>query len=44
MLKLTNVEIAELFDTNQNMTLAMLALITGKTVKQLKTILLSGKV
>ena len=44
MLKLTNVEIAELFDTNQNMTLAMLALITGKTDKQLKTILLSGKV
>ena len=35
-------EIRELFDGNPNLTLARLALITGKSVKALKAILMPG--
>jgi hypothetical protein len=41
---MTNHEIARLFDQSPNMTLAELSRITGKSVKQLKAILMSGKV
>jgi DNA-binding CsgD family transcriptional regulator len=37
---MTNDQIAELFDLNPNMTLAQLSRITGKSVEQLKKILM----
>jgi hypothetical protein len=37
---MTNAEIIELFDTNLNMTMAELSRITGKTIAELKTILM----
>ena len=39
---MTNDEIRDLYDTNPNMTLAQLARITGKTVQQLKQILMES--
>jgi hypothetical protein len=37
---MTNDQIAELYDSNPNMTLAQLSRITGKSVEQLKKILM----
>lgn len=37
---MTNEQIAELYDSNPNMTLAQLSRITGKSVEQLKKILM----
>ena len=39
---MTNDEIRDLYDTNPNMTLAQLARITGKTIQQLKRILMES--
>ena len=39
---MTNDEIKELYDINPNMTLAQLARITGKTIQQLKQILMES--
>jgi hypothetical protein len=39
---MTNAEISELYDSNINMTLAELARITGKSIAQLKIILMGG--
>ena len=38
---MTNDEIRDLYDTNPNMTLGELARLTGKTVAELKRILMS---
>lgn len=37
---MTNDQIADLYDSNPNMTLAQLSRITGKSVEQLKKILM----
>lgn len=37
---MTNDEICDLYDTNPNMTLAELARLTGKTIAELKRILM----
>jgi hypothetical protein len=39
---MTNAEINELYERNINMTLAQLARITGKSIAQLKIILMGG--
>ena len=39
---MTNAEINELYERNINMTLAQLASITGKSIAQLKIILMGG--
>ena len=36
----TDAEIEHLFDTNQNITLEQLSLLTSRTIQQLKTLLL----
>lgn len=38
---MTNDEICDLYDSNPNMTLAELARLTGKTIAELKCILMS---
>ena len=44
MERFTNAEIAAMFDANPNLTLARLSAMTGKTVKELKRILMpAGK-
>lgn len=40
---MTNAEIREMFDTNPNMTVKRLAMIAGRTVDEIKRILMSGK-
>jgi len=39
---MTNVEIKQLYDSNLNMTLAGLSRLTGKTINELKQILMEG--
>lgn len=39
---MTNDEIRDLFDTNPNMTVAQLARVAGKTVDQIKRILMES--
>jgi hypothetical protein len=39
---MTNAEISELYDSRINMTLAELSRITGKSIAQLKIILMGG--
>ena len=41
--KLSNQEIKDIYDTNINITLSELSKITGKSIKQLKTILMESK-
>ena len=40
---MTNADIRDMFDTNPNMTVAQLARIAGKTVDQIKRILMESK-
>ena len=40
---MSNAEIRDLFDTNPNMTVKRLAMIAGKTVEQVKKILMESK-